>query len=210
MIVYCEHITPRVTYIFQQFFNFSGIQELEITSDLNNFINDSRNKISYSNQSVHDGINVAPYGLLAESGINTHHPIAEKWNGSICFFKTSSQGEFQFDIFSAAFFLISRYEEYLSFRSDEHGRFPADQSWMYKNNVLHLPLIDQWANYFSDVIQSKFPNEKIKKRKFTHRLTVDVDNAWAYLNKGFLRTTLQELKQDYQGRLKKNGKEKMC
>ena len=113
MIIYCEHITPRVSYIFNHFLKLSGISEFEITSDLNYFINDKRNKLSYTIQPVHSGLNITPYGLLAETGIKKQEPKAEKWNDSVCFFRTVSEGEFPFDIFSAAFFLLSRYEEYL-------------------------------------------------------------------------------------------------
>lgn len=37
-----------------------------------------------------------------------------------------------FDIFSAAFYLLSRYEEYLPFVRDSHGRFEASSSILHQ------------------------------------------------------------------------------
>jgi len=194
LIVYAEHITPRVIYIFRQFFALAGLDEPEITGNLKLFLEDNRNKLSYCTEPVHNGMNITPSGLLFENKIRKIMPEAEKWKDSYCFFRTSSEGDFPFDIFSAAFFLLSRYEEYLPFDPDEHGRYTASQSWMGENKLLHLPLVDQWAKMFTEIIRKNFPAEIIKEKKFNYRITIDVDNAWAYLHKGFLRTTAAGLR----------------
>ncbi|MFZ5553027.1 MAG: polysaccharide deacetylase family protein [Bacteroidota bacterium] len=204
MIFYSEHITSRVEYVVSHFFSLAGM-EVKITGDLSFFLSSEENKISYSFQPVATGIpHIVPHGLLFEKNIHPVFPSADKWEELNCFFKTSSEGKFPFDIFSATFFLITRYEEYLSFTPDQHGRFPASQSWMGKHRLLHLPLTDQWAKKFSDSIRMQFPSEKITQKEMDVMLTVDVDNAWAYLNKGFLRTRLS----GFRSWMKENASEK--
>jgi hypothetical protein len=45
-------------------------------------------------------------------------------------------GDLPFDPLAATFYLVSRYEEYLPFIPDEHGRFPAKQSFAFSNGFL--------------------------------------------------------------------------
>ena len=56
--------------------------------------------------------------------------VISQWKGLPVFFQTTSDSDIPFDVFAASFFLVSRYEEYLEFQPDAHGRFP-DQ--------IHLP-----------------------------------------------------------------------
>ena len=39
-----------------------------------------------------------------------------------------------FDVFSASFYLVSRYEEYLPYVKDMYERFQAENSLAYKHN----------------------------------------------------------------------------
>jgi len=68
---------------------------------------------------------IVPQGLLAEHDIRDNIRIQfSAWEKTVCFFSTT--GDIPFDIFSAAFYLVSRYDEYLSYESDAHHRFPAE------------------------------------------------------------------------------------
>jgi hypothetical protein len=61
-----------------------------------------------------------------------------------------------FDIFSAAFYLMSRYEEYLPSIRDKHDRFDAKQSLAYKENFLHQAVVDRWAIQLEKLILEKY------------------------------------------------------
>jgi hypothetical protein len=50
-----------------------------------------------------------------------------------------------FDPFSAAFYLTSRYEEYLPYVKDRFGRFEARESFSYKMGFLKYPVVDHYA-----------------------------------------------------------------
>ncbi len=92
-----------------------------------------------------------------------------------------------FDLFSGAFFLVTRYEEYLPFRGDKHGRFGVSNSFSFKHGFLEYPIVDLWAFEMLGLLKEKFPNIHSKSRKFTFQFTFDLDCAFAFLEKGFLR-----------------------
>lgn len=93
-----------------------------------------------------------------------------------------------FDIFSASFYIISRYEEYLPHVSDQYNRFQPHDSILYKMNVIEKPIINIWAKELGELIKSHYPEVILKKKNFRFVPTYDIDAAWAYKNKGFFRT----------------------
>jgi len=93
-------------------------------------------------------------------------------------------------LFAASFFLITRYEEYLPFKADEHGRFPASESYAYRMGFLQMPLVDLWVNELAKLLKAKFPALSIKKNKFEFIPTIDIDNAYAFKHKGVFRALL--------------------
>ena len=88
--------------------------------------------------------------------------------------------------------MISRYEEYLPHVKDEFERFPAEESLAYQNRFLDKPVIDIWAYKFKKVLLEKFPSfeqELIKEQRiFKYIPTIDVDLAFKYKHKGFIRS----------------------
>ena len=48
-------------------------------------------------------------------------------------------------------------------------------------------MVNIWANLIADILKKKNPGLKFEKNKFKFISTIDVDNAWAYLNKGVMR-----------------------
>ena len=103
------------------------------------------------------------------------------------FYINKNNSHLPFDPFAAAFYLISRYEEYFDGPRDQFGRFPAEESLAYKNNFLHQPVIDIWAKYLLAVLQNQYPDLESKVRSYRFIPTYDIDNAYAYKHKGFLR-----------------------
>ncbi|MFK7935779.1 MAG: polysaccharide deacetylase family protein [Saprospiraceae bacterium] len=87
-----------------------------------------------------------------------------------------------------AFFLLSRYEEYLPHTSDQHGRFAAKVSVAHHYQFLQLPIIELWLFQLRNVLQQKFPTLIISPSLFKFSPTYDIDLAWAYLNRPWWRT----------------------
>ena len=93
-----------------------------------------------------------------------------------------------FDVFAASFYLLSRYEEYLPHKRDVYERFPATESIAYKKDFLQEPLIDFWVIELYNIIKKSYPSLPDMERKYNFINTIDIDNAYAYLNKGLIRT----------------------
>jgi hypothetical protein len=93
-----------------------------------------------------------------------------------------------FDVFSASFYLVSRYEEYLPFVKDIHQRFQAENSLAYKHDFLQKPLINIWAKSLMQKIKQKHPDLEVIFPTYNYISTIDIDNAFYYLEKGFVRS----------------------
>ena len=87
-----------------------------------------------------DELHIPNIGLLFETGIKQHPIEINQIENFKIFFQSPSKenNEFPFDIFSATFYLLSRYEEYLPHEKDEYGRYSHLNSLAYNENFLRL------------------------------------------------------------------------
>jgi hypothetical protein len=186
MLVYAHHITPRLQYTLHC---IKQVQRLSIsvTSDAEQFKNYAGVKINYGSKAfTGNEIIMGSCGLLFETGIRTQHIGCFTVNGQKAFFKTDD-ADYPFDLFSAIFYLLSRYEEYLPHEKDGYGRYAHTQSLAYKENFLHLPLINMWLQDFVNHIASVYPGFKPPATNFKILPTYDIDLAWSYRGKGWWR-----------------------
>ena len=180
--------TRRLNYIANHIFNsvlgidFSIIQDKEI------FLTHTGACINYSNEDLHHGLWIVPHGLLFEKGVREIPDLdVSQWKGYFCFFR-QLRGDIPFDLFTAAFYLLTLYEEYFPKQLDEHGRFDPKESMAYRNGFLEIPLIDRWAYLLKDELAKKYPDTKFNKRKFRFISTIDIDYPYMYLKKGLFRS----------------------
>lgn len=194
VLVYTQRLTPRVDYSIRFIFeDILGVR-VRITSSYSEAKSHHGVLISYCQLRVKEGIHIVPHNLMIEDSIARQKIEYFSWEELPAFFKTSKEADIPFDLFAASFFLISRYEEYLLFEPDKHNRFTSDQSIAAKGGFLEDPIIDQWAYKLVGKIQEKFPSFEINPRKFDFIPTIDIDNAFAYQNKGFKRAALGTLR----------------
>tara|TARA_B100001059_G_scaffold76306_2_gene73911 strand:- start:1063 stop:2361 length:1299 start_codon:yes stop_codon:yes gene_type:complete len=187
MLIYTPKITSRIQYSFQLIFGTVWNSKYEITDDIDYFLSYSDIKLNYSNKRLANECFLKSYGLLSEKGISDQEIIFEKWNELPTFFHVKDS-ILPFDIFSASFYLVSRYEEYLPHIKDHYERFTAKESLAFKNGFLHRPLINLWLKEFKKCLLSYFPILEFPENKFTYQSTIDIDNAYYFLEKGFVRT----------------------
>ena len=100
----------------------------------------------------------------------------------------NKKSAYNFDLFSASFYLLTRYEEYLPFIKDKYGRFDAEESLAFEKGFLDKPLVNIWAIDLANKLQIAFPSLEILKSEYRFITTIDVDAAFAYRHKGMLRT----------------------
>ncbi len=181
--IFCPDPSNRHYYIFNLIFKDLLGVSWEITDNIN------ESHINYS-KSTSNNLNCIPYGLLEEEGlnpVNVERVKIEPYKNSHCFYKTSKTAEITFDIFSAAFFLVSRYQENLEYVPDDHNRFPAHLDVLAEHKILDQPLVNQWALILEEILSSKYHSLEFIPRKFEYISTIDIDQAWKYKNKGLWR-----------------------
>jgi len=148
--------------------------------------------INYSCDTSLPGIHIPPSGLLQKGAtLFPDEPVASRFPWPVPF--NGKDSNF-FDIFSSAFFLLSRMEEYASFEADTYGRYPASASWSYRNNALHLPLVDVWCLYLAELLNQHWPGCINLSRRYRFVPSVDIDNAYAYRHKPWKRQLASTVK----------------
>jgi len=143
--------------------------------------------INYSNDRSVGGIFIQPEDLLFEKGIRKQDIWIAHMGDLPLFFQQPPEAGFPLDIFAFSFYMVSRYEEYLPFPSDEHGRFAAESSLAYKHSFLDIPIVDIWAGRLGQTLSLLYPSVRLPEKKFSSLLTIDVDQPFAYRSKGILR-----------------------
>jgi hypothetical protein len=189
LLIYVPKSTSRVEYIFGVVFRDLLGVKFSITEQKEEFRVFQGPKISYAGEPLGDELFIQSNGLLFESGVDEKSVEFITFNGMAAFFGVpDSRSLLPFDFFAAAFFLLSRYEEYLPFKQDEYGRFPVLESTAAKGGFLRIPVINHWVDFFGKELQKKFPDLIFAERKFRFVPTIDIDHAFAYRHRSIIRT----------------------
>ncbi|HSH67455.1 MAG TPA: hypothetical protein VLB84_17050, partial [Bacteroidia bacterium] len=159
-----------------------------LTSDVALFKAHTEEKISYTNNPVGDELFFVSRNLLFETGITEQNITVFEFNEHSAFFATGKLSALPFDVFAASFYLVSRYEEYLPHIRDEHDRFNPMDSLAFKYSFLQKPLINIWAKWVKELLERKFPSIQFPQKKYSFISTIDIDNAYAYREKGVTRS----------------------
>ena len=189
VLIYTDNITPRVEYIFKWCFEYFFSSQVLFTKSTDEFENTEGidERINYSNKNLKNCITFHPANLLFEDDIKNQILDLSLYNGLPILFPCAEGGELPFDPFSAAFYLISRYEEYLPFETDKHGRFEAHNSFLFNTPFLDIPIADHYILLIEKIIKEK-GNAKLNiKKKYTFIPTIDIDIAFAYRGRNFIR-----------------------
>jgi len=147
-------------------------------------------KFIYGEKAFSDDLFFNSSGLLFDRGVDNIELEPFDHNGINAFFPIyDKQSALPFDVFSAIFYLVSRYEEYQPFVRDGHGRFTANLSRSVELNILDKPVVNIWALEIKKIILDKFPKFQFTERKYKFIPSYDIDSAFAYSQKGLVRTT---------------------
>jgi hypothetical protein len=188
ILIYSEDISPRIEFVTRLIFTKIHRVEVSFTTNKAEFLYSELPKINYSQTKFNDEIYLKPHGLLTQSTLGKVVIKPFEYNNSTVFFESSPDSVFPFDPFAASFYLVTRYEEYFETELDKFGRFPAGKSILTELNLIKKPVVNIWADWLAKEINRKYPQIIFIKRRFKFISTIDIDNAWAYLNKGFWRT----------------------
>ena len=188
MLLIYSHITsPRLQYICDFIFREMMGVEFSICINSEEFKQYEGARFNYSDLDPGAVIPaIHPHGLLFEHDIHPQDISCFETNGNKAFFKTDNN-DFPFDILAASFYLISRYEEYLSYDKDEYGRYSHKCSLAFREGFLEIPLINIWIKGFAEMLLAKYSFLVPRSPVFQFIPTYDIDIAWSYKHKGWWR-----------------------
>ena len=193
ILVYVDKITPRLKYVFNHIFITSFGFNIKYTNDVDDFHHSTIYKINYSKKKIRDELFFFSSDIMFETDVHEQNITVSTYNGQKVLF-VCHKSALPFDIFAAIFYLLSRYEEYLPHKKDKIGRYLYTESIAYKNDFLNQPIIEYWLVFLKDILIKKFPKIEFKNHVFKFHNTIDIDNAFAFSEKSFLRNGMSLVK----------------
>ncbi|MDL2223856.1 polysaccharide deacetylase family protein [Bacteroidales bacterium OttesenSCG-928-M06] len=195
--------TNRLHYTLRHLLDNILGAEFSIISDKKKFSKHDGPQINYSEDTSLPGIQIIPEGLLSEKGVKARADMKiSQWKGLFVFFHTG-QSVIPFDLFAASFYLLTLYEEHFPKELDKHGRFRHDESLLYRNGVLEIPVIDRWAYFLKEELdRAGYNTSPFALRKFQTIGTYDIDYPFMYRNKGVIKNTAGIFKDLIKGNFK--------
>jgi hypothetical protein len=194
MLIYTSQITSRIQYTLHLIFKDVLQIEYQITDNKQEFLDSDLPKLNYSMQQFNNELFVESHGLLNQTEIIDQEINFSKWDDLPIFFLSTNKETIPFDLFSASFFLVTRYEEYLPHFKDHYNRFKAKESLAHQNDFLQLPLVNLWIKKFKESLILKYPEINFPDKNFQYISTIDIDNAYYFLEKGFSRNLASFIK----------------
>ncbi|MFZ1784203.1 MAG: polysaccharide deacetylase family protein [Ferruginibacter sp.] len=187
LLIYSHTVSNRWQYICSFIFKEQLGIDFKITIDSQKFKEQEVPKINYSDSKITaTEFYIKNHALLFEQQIKEQVIECFTENEHKAFFKTENS-DFPFDLFAAAFYLLSRYEEYLPHEKDMYGRYGHQNALAFKQEFLRLPLVNIWINEFAKALSQKFSSLAVQLPGFKFVPTYDIDIAYSYKHKGVLR-----------------------
>ena len=189
LLIYSPEITPRLQYALKLIFKSCVHAEYELTDDAAKFNQYTGPKLTYGKQALGNEPFIWANGLLADRVIIDKQPErGPDYHGLATIYHTDNTTAIvPFDVLAASFYIVTRYEEYELGERDQHGRYIPTNSINYKYGFLNKPIVNIWAVNLAKHIQAIYPEFNYTLPTFQYLSTIDVDNAWAFAHKGWIR-----------------------
>ncbi len=191
LLIYVEKVTNRLGYTLNLIFKELMGLEYTITTNREYFCEYEGFKFSYCKEKICDEVFLYCDDILFRTTIEMVDLNYFEQDGMSYLFKVYSKDSVcNYDVLAAAFYMVSRYEEYLPFIQDKHSRFCSQDSIAFKKGFLEKPVVNIWVEELKKKIAETYPDMVFAERYFSFTNTIDVDSAYAYIGKGFWRSIL--------------------
>ncbi|MFC2114360.1 polysaccharide deacetylase family protein, partial [Bacteroidota bacterium] len=168
----------------------------------------------YSNSCKLKGIRIPVSGLLEESDVRIDWEVPDTSGEIPVYFKTdNSETDVPFDILAASFYIVTEYEKYSKQVLDKHGRYLEVAYPSFEKGVHNLPVVQDYAELLWSKLTAMHPDLQREDNAFSWEVGIDVDQPWAFLNKGWrglaggindlIRTDFENLKNRFRSWIKK-------
>ena len=192
LLIHVPKLTNRLGYTLGVLFKHILHTEFSITTDADYFRQQQVPRLSYGPERVAEGVlHLKSTPLLFRTSIQEQEPRPFCRYGRWRLFPVyGHDADLDFDPLAATFFLVTRYEEYLPHREDQHGRYLTAESLAVEHGFADQPVVNQWALMLRDEILRRYPEADIPHPTYEFVQTVDIDSAWCYLHHGVARTLI--------------------
>ena len=185
LLIYTESGPNRLRYIFDIVLSDLLGLEYELTHNKDAFVEHTGPKFSYCKKQLDNEMFFESANLLFQTNIENQPLAFSQYENIEGFYPVHEEvSALPFDIFASAFFIVSRYKEYLPGKLDKYDRFRASQSMNYKLGYLEKPEVNYYSLELKQILSAKFPELSFVKIPFTYTATFDIDMAYAYKHKG--------------------------
>lgn len=195
LLIFADRITERLIYTLDFIFRDRGIS-YELSNDWAYFMGKEYPKFTYSDRFPENNLQIPPSTLLFDEAIFPYALDKKTFHREECL-----SFDQLCDPIASVFFVLSRYEEYLIKQRDEHERFEARNSILYRYGWLEKTVCDRWAEDLIAYLEEKL-SCSLEKQPIPLRIipTFDIDNTYAFQWKEGLRSVIGSWKD----RLKKD------
>lgn len=173
--IFVDQISERLVYTLNFVFHERGLQ-YKLNNDFYTFSTSTNIKFNYSERHFENIPQLIPSSVLFDEAIFTYAIDRGLFEEEFCL--TFNR---VLDPLASIFYVLSRMEEYLDSRQDEHGRFITKNSVLSKYNWLDKAICDRWAVDFL-LHLSKYTG--LENNFYSHFVdiipTFDIDNTYAY------------------------------
>lgn len=198
ILIYVNRVTTRLEYTFDFVFKNRGIA-YKTTSHKGSFEQFEGVKLNYSDQHFIETTSILPCPLLFSDDIPTFDLVKTKFHKIECLSFNAIV-----DPFASIFYVLTRMEEYNTLKIDGFGRFVATNSILFQFGWLEQTICDRWSVDIIDFLKERASYQlTILKETINLIPTFDIDNSYAYKNKGLLRSSFSNIKDFFLGRSKR-------
>lgn len=198
LYIFSERLTNRLKYVAQLLAERWYVN-VEVTNDRTILSNHSLAVYNYSKcESVFPQTTPAP--LLFEKRVQAQELMPQRVGEVTLLFYNKKDDFLSHDPLASAFYLLSRYEEYLPHVKDEHGRFTSESSVLSGLDSIQVPLADIYIERLRLGLQKRFSSLKLKQSETSIEFTFDIDQLFLYKSKGIARSVLGGIKDIVQAR----------
>jgi len=181
LLIYTSTVTNRLRYIVNLLFNEIYGMQTVFSLSLEEYLQYDGPKIAYGKEDPGEGLFIESSGFLFEQIVFPYDVQVGNFRDIPVLFQSATRHEgFPFDILSASFYLVSRYEEYTADNHDKYGRFPVTGSLAYSAGFLEKPVVNIWLKLCISRLQQLYPQLMTHQHPYYYIPTVDIDHAYAY------------------------------
>ena len=177
--IYTEDKGPRALYILNHVFARMLGWSIDWLKEESDAKNHEGPLVVYSSHADLPGFRVAPSTGLRRGASLDGKDVIEHEGQKVLY---ATDGDWPFDLFAFAFFLLSRSEEYAG-STDAHGRFDETRTWVVQHDCADTPILDEWVMRLASELRRRWPSLPEPKREFRMVQTFDMDNGFKYLGR---------------------------